>query len=249
MERCRPSVKSCHYTLIIAFLCCSIFFIGGCASVQVKEMTFIKGGEQVSFDKGSVCLLSLKTDNSFKPEWPPEVTTMLIIDNKSDKKISIAVQSLSLGSLVKKATSDAFTVKKASSSWEGLISFQLPPGSYRISAIAGQCTKGIGVAAAFANFYFPFDLPFEIYDEEYVYLGRIEMVNRERISEDEIPSGSNLITQIPQKLSGFGTGTFDVAVYDNFDEDIQSFQEKYHAIDDHKINKRILPQWKKPDNY
>jgi len=249
MEKYRAIFKSCHYKLIIAFFCCSIFFIGGCASVQVKEMTFIKGGEQVSFDKGSVCLLSLKTDNRFKPEWPPEVYSIEIIDNKSNKKTNIAVRSMSFGSLLKKSASDAFAVKKASSSWEGLISFQLEPGSYQLSAIRGGCVRGIGVAVAMATFDFPFDLPFQIYDKEYVYLGRIEMTNRERISEDDIPSGSNLITQIPQRQSGFGTGTFDVTVYDNYDQDIQSFKEKYHAIDDNKINKRILPQWKKPDNY
>ena len=37
-------------------------------------------------------------------------------------------------------------------------------------------------------------------------LGRIEMINRERLSDDEIPSGDTTITRIPQYDSGFATG-------------------------------------------
>ncbi len=154
---------------------------------------------------------------------------------------------MSFGSLLKKGMGDAFTVKWGSSSWEGLISFQLQLGSYRLSAIRGGCTRGIGIAATMATFDFPFDIPFQIYDKEYVYLGRIEMTNRERVSEDDIPSGNNLITRLPQKFSGFGTGTFDVIIYDNFDQDIQSFKEKYPVIGNQQINKRVLPQWEKPN--
>lgn len=223
-----------------------VLFSSGCASMQTREMIFKTGNEKPNFDKGAISLFSLKTDNKFKPEWPPEVYGIEIINEKTNKKINIAVQSMSFGALLKKGMGDVFTAKKDSSSWEGLISFQLQPGSYRLSAIRGGCTRGVGIAAAMASFDFPFDISFQTYDKEYAYLGRIEMTNRERVSEDEIPSGDNSATRLPQKFSGFGTGTFDVEIYDNFDQDIQRFKEKYPAIGNQKINKRVLSQWEKP---
>jgi hypothetical protein len=51
------------------------------------------------------------------------------------------------------------------------------------------------------------------------------MINRERKSEDEIPSGDTTITRIPQRQSGFATGTFEVAITDNFDPDMGKFRE------------------------
>ncbi len=222
-------------------------FISGCASVQTKEMALQSGDDKINLNKGSVCLLSIKTDNQFKPEWPPEVWGLELTDQATNKKIDIAVQSKSLGSLIKKGMSDTFTYKKDSSSWEGLISFQLPPGSYRLTAVRGGCTRGVGIAAAMASFDFPFDIPFQVHYNECVYLGRIEMINRERKSEDEIPSGDTTITRLQQKHSGFGTGTFDVKIIDIFDQDMQQFKGKYPAIGKQEVAKRIIPQWQKPN--
>ncbi|MEW5948827.1 MAG: hypothetical protein AB1711_05380 [Thermodesulfobacteriota bacterium] len=231
----------------------TVFFVfvvlllnAGCSSVH--EMALKPGATTLDIKKASVCLFSLKTENKFKPDWPPEVYGIEIINKETNEKIKIAVQSMATGTLLKKAFSDAFTVNKGSSSWEGLISFQLPPGSYHLSAIRGGCAKGIGIVVGMASFDFPFDIPFQVENGECVYMGRIEMTNRERVSDDEIPSGDNLITRLPQRHSGFGTGTFDVKIYDNFDQDIQRFKEKYPVLSNQVIKKRILPQWKKPEN-
>ena len=219
----------------------------GCASMSSNEMVFREGNESVNLEAGSVCLLSLRTDNQFKPKWPPEVYAIKLINQATNKETNIAVQSRSMGALLKKGFGDALTFNKNTSSWEGLISFQLPPGSYRIAAVRGGCSRSIGIAAAIASFDFPFDVPFHVYDNEYVYLGRIEMTNRKRVSNDEIPSGDNFITRLPQKQSGFGTGTFDVNIYDNYDQDIQKLEEQYPAIRGQTIARRVLPQWTKPN--
>jgi len=65
--------------------------------------------------------------NKFKPTWPPEVYSIKMIDLKSNKEISIAVESMSVGSLLNKGISDAFTYDKGTSSWERLVNFNLPP--------------------------------------------------------------------------------------------------------------------------
>jgi len=233
-------------TLFVVLIAMATLFVNGCASVQTREMALEKGQEKLSLQKDSICFLSVKTDNKFKPEWPPEVWAMELTDQKTNKKINIAVQSKSWGSLLKKGLSDSFTLNKGTSSWEGLVSFELPQGKYRLSAVRGGCNRGIGIGAAMASFDFPFDIPFQVYDKECVYLGRIEMTNRERTSDKEIPSGDTTSTRLPQQHSGFGTGTFDVKIFDNMDEDIHRFKAEYPVLDQMKITKRILPPWSMP---
>lgn len=79
-------------------------------------------------------------------------------------------------------------------------------------------------------------------------MGRIEMTNRKRTSDDEIPSGDTTVTRLPQKQSGFGTGTFEVKIFDNLDKDIDMFKAEYPALDKMTITKRILAQWSKPSS-
>jgi hypothetical protein len=223
-----------------------LLLANGYAVAEIIEMAIKEGNEIIRLQEGSVCLMSLKTDNQFKPEWPPEVYALELMNQESGKKINIAVQSRKVGSLLKKGFKDAFTFNKNTSLWEGLVSFQVSPGLYRLTAVRGGCTRSIGIGAAMANFDFPFDIPFQVMEAEYVYLGRIEMINRERKSEDEIPSGDTTITRIPQRQSGFATGTFEVAIMDNFDTDLAKFREKYPPIDNQTVAKRILPSWEKP---
>lgn len=74
------------------------------------------------------------------------------------------------------------------------------------------------------------------------------MTNRKRTSDDEIPSGDTTVTRLPQKQSGFGTGTFEVKIFDNLDKDIDMFKAEYPALDKMTITKRILAQWSKPSS-
>jgi hypothetical protein len=147
-------------TLLVVLIAIATLFVNGCASVKTRGMALEKGQEKLSLQKDSICFLSVKTDNKFKPEWPPEVWAMELTDEKTNKKINIAVQSTSLGSLLKKGLSDSFTVNKGTSSWEGLVSFKLPQGKYRLSSVRGGCNRGIGMGAAMASFDFPFNIPF-----------------------------------------------------------------------------------------
>jgi hypothetical protein len=216
------------------------------ANAETIEMAIKEGNEILSLQEKSVCLLTLRTENQFKPEWPPEVYNLELTHQDTNKKIHVAVQSRNFGSLLKKGFKDAFTLNKNTSSWEGLVSFQLPAGRYRLTAVRGGCTRSIGIGAAIATFDFPYNIPFEVQAGEYVYLGRIEMTNRERKSEDEIPSGDTTATRIPQHQAGFSTGTFEVKILDNFEVDIQKFKEKYPGISNYQVANRILPPWEKP---
>jgi hypothetical protein len=57
---------------------------------------------------------------------------------------------------------------------------------------------------------------------------------------------ANFWTFYETVIVGFSAGTFDVAVKDKFDEDMKLFISEYPVLDKAKINKTILPQWKRP---
>jgi hypothetical protein len=121
------------------------------ANAETIAMAIKEGNEILSLQEKSVCLLILRTENQFKPEWPPEVHNLELIHQDTNKKIHVAVQSRNFGSLLKKGFKDAFTLNKNTSSWEGLVSFHLPAGQYRLTAVRGGCTRSIGIGAAIAT--------------------------------------------------------------------------------------------------
>lgn len=224
---------------VVLILFAGLVLSMGCASADKKAAKASAGN--LNLGKKPMCLISLRTENQYKPGWPPEVYRLLLFSEASKKKFQVKVIP---GSVISKAFKDAFTVNKEGPE-ENLVRIQLPPGSYRLWAVAGGCAQGVGVAAVVGTFEFPFDIPFQVEGGECVYLGRIEMVNRQRLSEDEIPSGGKLPV-IDQSVSGFGDGTFDVKIYDNYDVDIPRFRDKYPAFAGIEINKRILSPWTKP---
>ena len=92
----------------------------------------------------------------------------------------------------------------------------------------------------------PINLITDIKPNAVVYLGHMEVVLRERKSDTE--ERAALFPLIDAAVAGFSSGTFDVVVEDRFDEDIKLFSSEYHALQNAKIEKSILPQWVRPEN-
>lgn len=233
--------------LFICIVGVAVFQLAGCgAKSNIREMALDPGDDAASLQGSHILLLSMKTDNQFKPGWPPEVWAIEIVEDGTGRKIEIAVQSMSATALLKKGLGEAAEMEEETSSWEGLISFDLPPGSYTLSAVRGGCVRSVGTGVAVASFDFPFAIGFTVDHEQFAYLGRIEMTNRQRLYDDEIPAGDNTASRLPQKQSGFGTGTFDVTILDNYDRDMQQFTAQYAVLTGQVIVKRILPRWTPP---
>ena len=241
MKRKRIDDDKCFFNLAwLLMVIVGLLASTGCATIQdLQSMPLRTGMNSLHLDNGSVCLLSIKAENQFKPGWPPEVYRVTVINDDTKKRYLFKVVELD-SSLFIQTTKDMFTANKEGPT-EALVSFQLMPGTYRLKGVGGGCTK----ALTSGHFDFPFDIPFTVNPGEYVYMGRIEMTNRERVSKDEIPSGGKF-PLLDQSISGFGRSTFDVNVIDNFDQDIDAFKAKFPVIANQEIRKRILPQWKKP---
>ena len=220
----------------VGLLTYGLLFSAGCASMPRTPLR--SSDNSLNLDNGSVYLLSIKTDNKFHTGWPPEVQHLVVRDDGSGEEIDFLTIE---GSLWAKATHDAFTTKRDQRS-ESLVGLNLPPGSYHLWTIAGGATKGVGVAALSSSFSFPFDIPFGSQGKEIVYLGNVEMVNRERKSDDELPSAPAL----PLINPGFSGSTFDVTIADKYEEDVPRFREKFPALGTQAISRRVLPQWQRP---
>lgn len=86
---------------------------------------------------------------------------------------------------------------------------------------------------------------FELRPRSVVYLGRVEAVVRERKDDSELRAGP-VIPLIDQAVVGASGGTFDVKIFDNYDEDLAAFQKKHPFLDRYQVEKAVLPPWTKP---
>ena len=197
----------------------SVVILSGC--VNLRPMALQPGMTDVSADHESIALFTLRTDNQYKPSFPPDVTVTQFLSS-DDKKTTI------------KFKPDK-PYEAEGSARDYLISIQLSPGPYVLDAVSGMSNK-IFVIGSFS---FPIDKNFVLETNEIVYLGRLEMVNRERKNGDERRSGS-VIPLIDQSVTGYSGGTFDIKISDNFDNDVALFKQQFPFISEKEIMKRIL---------
>ncbi len=223
------------------------FITAGCATVKgslhLDEMGLNKDTESLDTTQESICLVSLKTENQWKPDHTPKVNIIRVVSEETGKEYKFTPVAGGLNKMISMTLKDAFKPDRNSGPVEYLLSLKLPPGSYRISSISGMSVSPL----LRCNFNFPFDTSFSVYSDEVVYLGRIEMSNRQKTSDDELPSGSKF-PLIDQVVCGFSGGTFVVKIYDNFDKDLIMFQKEYPVISHKEIGKRVMPSWKRPDH-
>ncbi len=216
-----------------------LVLIAGCGTLH--ETALKPGDTSLTLNYESIVLLSIKTQNKYKPAHAPEVYRITVTsDDENKTEYTTILVDTGVGAVLGKALKDMAKPNKTGY-WESLITLRLPPGSYRLTSLGGGTTSALSAG----HFEFPFNIPFSLGSQTIVYMGKIEMVNRKRESDDEVPSGGKL-PLIDQAASGFGGGTFDVAIYDNFDQDQIKFNEKYPALSDQKIIKQILGPWEKP---
>ncbi len=233
------SIYHSHAILLGIILVFVSLLMSGCGTLH--ETALKPGDTALTLNYESIVLLSIKTQNKYKPKHAPEVYRVTVIsDDENKTEYTTMLVDTGVGSLLGKAFSDIAKPHKGDS-WEDFVTLRLPPGSYRLTLIGGGTTVGLSAG----QFNFPFNIPFSLGSQTIVYIGKIEMVNRKRESDDEVPSGGKW-PLIDQAASGFGGGTFDVSIYDNFDQDQIKFNEKYPALSDQKIIKQILSPWEKP---
>lgn len=226
--------KSFFFVYVVIAL---LMLNSGCASVPLGQ-THLTASKSKDLADKSIIFISFKTKNEYRPDYPAYVFGITILDNNTKVEQVFPVfdwDEMKMGQQ-----------KSADEGWkETGVGIILSPGSYRLWSVGGSSWENIYSG----NFVFPFDIPFWVEKGEFVYLGRIEMTNRERTSDNEVPSGGRL-PLAPQSLSGFGGGTFNIRILDEFEKDMVHIKKIFPVVatGEKEVKKRILPQWTKPSD-
>jgi len=215
------------------FILCLVFVMAGCGG---HRMALTKGQSDIDVTKKSIALLSVKISNQVKQNYQLDIMGALICPQS---------ERCGHGSFTSfhKTKSD-YRIKSVENSFnEYLFSFELERGAYNIHEMGAiydhfPITGGGPV---------PLNFKIEIKPNSIIYLGHLDIVMRERKNDSEKRAGP-VIPLIDQAVVGASSGTYDVVVEDNFDEDMKLFISEYPALQKAKVEKAILPQWKRPEN-
>ena len=201
------------------------FLLSSCASM--KHMAISKKTEALDTSKESIAIITAKTSNQINESYEPNIQYAMIRSEEKEKTYVFGVQTAE-GSI-------------QTDTGEYVISFQLPPGKYKVQKLYGIS----GLFPIQGNFQILLNSEFNLEPNQVAYLGRVEAVNRERKNDEELRAGS-MFPLLDQHVTGFAKGTFDVKIYDNYKEDISLIKKNYPFMTNYDINNKVLPPWVRP---
>lgn len=190
--------------------------LAGCASPMALDArkTLVPG------EGKPIGIFTLKTENKVKPGYQPEVASLHIVSDAKKTTTFKPSRPYRQGDR---------------QPYEYLISVELDPGNYALQRVQGLAGDGFFIQG---NFDFPVNSTFTLAPASVVYLGHVEMINRNR-NEGEDRAGS-LFPLIDQAVCGFSSGTFDITVSDQSEADIASFTAAYPALNGINIGKAVM---------
>jgi hypothetical protein len=214
-------------TILIVLSALAPFFLCSCATV--KPMAINGKTETLDTTQESIAIFTVKTSNQYKPEHQPAVYSIGLRSISKDKTVNYGF------------TLDEPYNRVEHQFNEYILSIDLPPGNYKLQVLRGVSDGPY----PHGSFLVPVWADFKLEPNEVVYLGRLEAINRKRENDSEERAGP-VIPLITQKITGFYDGTFDVKIYDNYDEDMVLFRHKCPVLQDCTVKKRILIPGNKP---
>jgi hypothetical protein len=181
----------------------AIVVLSGCATGLDPKAT------AVDWTKGSIVAMSVELTNEYKPNYhPTHLGVVMIKKTGTDSRQRIP----------------AFSAIPAGTN-AYLVTQQIQPGQYTVSKIYGMAQK----FPIMGGIDFSVDAPFEVAPNSVVYLGRISAVNKERTNKDDQSAGG-VIPLIDQAVSGYGSGTLNVMLKDNYEEDVKTLKREFIAV-------------------
>jgi len=181
----------------------------------------------LNLDEASVALMTLKIANENNTGFQATNCFVYVRNLKTGK-----IQTFIVGK-------PSNSVKKKFN--EYLVSMKYVPGEHRLENIGGSSSQFL----IRGSFQIPIYNSVNVQHGKVVYLGRIEAVNRKRVGDDQLRAGP-VIPLIDQSVSGFSGGTWHINIYDNYEDDIAAFVQKYPVIGNYAVEKMLLSKWEKP---
>jgi hypothetical protein len=207
--------------VLFLFLISTVFIIAGCT----EEMAISTKTKKIDLTQDSIVLMTAKISNEVSTSYQP-TSCFVVINNVKTKK------------------SKTFQVDKPYNSVKNqfkdyLISMKCVPGENKIQVINGFSEQIL----IYGNWEIPVNKSFNVESGKIVYLGRLEAVNKKRVSDDEVRAG-RIIPLIDQAVSGFSGGTWHTKIYDNYEEDIATFKKEYPLLSNYTVEKVLLEKKK-----
>lgn len=213
---------------------CLVVVMTGCVG---HNMALTRGQNNIDVTKKSVALLSVKISNQCNPKYQLDVMGSLICP-QSERCGHGAVRHFY-------KTNSSHKIKSVENSFnEYLLSYELESGSYNFHSIgAAHDQSGISGGGSV-----PLNFKLEIKPNSVIYLGHLDIVMRKMKNNSEVRAGRIGPPWQQNPVVGAYTGTYDVIVKDNFEEDMKLFVAEYPALQKARVEKFILPQWIRPEN-
>lgn len=211
-------LKKWGMTALALILLHCIVLSNGCA----QKMALSPKMKSIDLSKKSIALVTVKVANDHVPGHQPKIIQAYFGPNS------------------KKPTKYRFKTDKPFISEKKqynihLISVALPPGEYWMDNCIGTRIVPLLLGATCS---LPVKKNFTLEANEIIYLGRIDAHIRKKEGSEKAAGGP--FPLIDQAVAGFSSGTFDVDIFDNYEEDMQYFISKYPVIRDKIMTKDIM---------
>lgn len=175
-------------------------FLGGCATTMDKKATSVDWG------KGSVVVMSVSMTNEYKPNYGPTSLGVILVQPNTNNRMAMVSE-------VAPGTNTT------------IINLQIAPGTYSVRRLLGH-SRAILINGTID---FAVDAPFTVEPKTVVYLGHVDLVNKEKSDKNDQSSGA-AIPLIDQAVTGFGSGALAVAMRDDYERDVAQFKSEYPAM-------------------
>ena len=205
---------------------CGLIFLAALLNACGHKAALVKGQQTIDLSSRSIALLSVTVSNQNKPDYQPFPYIVYLEGANADAFV---------------LDEEAPHHSKPGQSNEYLVNFEVKPGSGSLDKIWFDYHGAfLGARASI-----PMNLAMDIKPGAANYLGHLHVLIRAKKSDDEDSAGP-AVPLINQATAGFSNGTYEVTVEDRFDEDMKWFITEYPALRTARIEKAILPAWKKP---
>ena len=205
--------------VILSVFAVFAFFSCGCG----QKMALTPKTKSIDLSKKSIVLMTTKLANTNVPGHQPTLGYVYVgpCEKGKGKKYNFAADA-------------PYIVKKKQYN-EHLVSMALPPGDYALTNMYGFRRVPLLLAASCVV---PLEKKFTLEPDEILYIGKVDATIRKK--EDGEKAAGGPFPLIDQAVAGFSTGTFDIEVLDNYNEDIQLFKSQYPILQGREIEKAIM---------
>ena len=225
---------------ILAVVC----ILSGCTS----PMALTRTSGPLHLETKSVAVLTLKTANQYKPAIQPVVESVELVSVDSGATQRFRIDPEAYNPPVGQASSSG----SSNDLCDIVVALEVEPGNYTLKSVKGigrPNSTGTAVAlgilagpgtalSGLGTFDFDVDYKFAVPKESVVYVGHVDMVNRERKGNE--PRSGSIFPLVDQISSGFSGGTFDVKVSGRGEIDIPRIGQTYQCLRDARIGTAIM---------